>query len=113
MKTYADNGVDTVALVNEKLQRIVLMPASSLPLINDAFENLVQLTTAIYALDHCGRGQPGKCNRDRSCALLNHLKQVKAFVEQWSVIRDLVAADGTHVQLEDGPVDDGEGVNYT
>lgn len=110
MHTYGDHGINAVALVNEELKRIIVTPATLPPLVDDAFDDHVQTTAGICALDDCGLGEPGKRNGQRGRALLYHLEQMETFVEQGSIVRDFIAANSTHGQLEDNLVDAGERV---
>lgn len=62
LATYSKDSVHIVAVIEQKLQRIIFPSTSSLPVLYDIREDHVQLCASCHALQMSRGGQPREDN---------------------------------------------------
>ena len=108
--TYADDLHNVIALINHKLQCIILPFPRPFPLINYLLKDHVQSSAGNSSFELCQCREPRKYYPSWCCTVLYSFKETERLSQQCRVVCNLVAANCSHGQLEDDLVNTVKGV---
>lgn len=108
--THANDLPNVIALVNHKLQCVIISLSRPLSLVDYALENHVKIPASINSFELRGRREPWENDSGRCATLPNYLKESERFSQQNRIVGNLVTPHGSHGQLEDDLVDALKGI---